>query len=107
MASSGDRLHIINGLTFTNFGDVNDVCIDDVGVVCDKLGEIVVFFDNDDVNVFFDNDNINANIDAEVGYLTWFPEPTAQDNNNFKQFNAALFFCLPMFAFFAALFGND
>ena len=44
---------MINGLPFTNLGDVNDVCIDDVGVVCDKLGETIDFFNEDNVNVFF------------------------------------------------------
>ena len=89
---------MINGLPFTNLGDVNDVCINDVGVVCDKLGETVVFFDDNNVDVFFDNNNADANIDADVGDSTRFPEPAAQDNNDFKQFDVAVFFayrCLP------------
>ena len=98
---------MINVLPFTNLGDVYDFCINDVGVVCNKLGETVVFFDNDNVNAFFDDNNVNANIDAEVGDLTRFPEPAAQDNGNFKQFDVAVFFCLPMFALFAVIFGNN
>jgi hypothetical protein len=98
---------MINGLSFTNLGDVYYFCIDDVGVVCNELGETIVFFDNDDVDVFFDNVDVNADFDAEVGDSTRSPEPTAQDNGDFKQFDAMFFFCLLMFAFFAALFGNN
>ena len=88
-------------------GEVNDICIDDVGTVCDKLGEMVVFFDNDNVDVFFSDKDIDADIDAEVGDFTWFPEPTVQDNNNFKWFAVEVYFCLPMFAFFSAIFGDN
>ena len=44
---------MIHGLPFTNLGDVNDVCIDDVGVVCNNFGETEVFLDDDNVGVFF------------------------------------------------------
>ena len=98
---------MINVLPFTNLGDVYDFCINDVGVVCNKLGETIVFFNGDDVDVFFDNVDVKSDFDAEVGYTTCSPEPTAQDNDDFKQFNAVLLFCLLMFAFFASLFGND
>jgi hypothetical protein len=75
---------MISGLPFTNLGDVNEVCIDDVGVVCNELGETIVFFDDNDVDVFFDNVDVKANFDAEVGYTTCSPEPTALDNDYFK-----------------------
>jgi len=77
----------------------------DVGVVCNELGE--TFFNYNDVNVFFEDVDVEANFDAEVGDSTRSPEPTAQDNDDFKQFDAVFFFCLLMFAFFAALFGDD
>ena len=56
---------------------------------------------------FFDNNDANANIDAEVGDLMRFPEPTAQDDTNFNQLNVKELCCLPMFAFSAAIFSND
>ena len=98
---------MINGLPFTNLGDVYDFCINDVGVVCNKLGETIVFFDDDNVDVLFDYVDVDADFDAEVGDSTRSPEPTAQDNGDFKQFDAVFFFCLLMFTFLAALFGNN